>query len=184
MYRNTTHLKEVKKLIGKVGKLSKWEIYLHGSRRMAEQLNVVSLLPYDTDYDYAVGNPEKEEPLDWENRDRMVIEADKLGWTVLGDMWSFRSGIMVKPDPDYEAKEAHRVIIFEKEIGGDKVQVQWKAQFVHYKDMFESISPAYYFDRFYKKNREEFTQYIKDQMTLRTKEPEQVEVSELFDPLV
>lgn len=181
MNRNQTHITEIKKLIKPYGK--NWEIYLHGSRRMAEQLNVTALLPSDTDYDYAVGNPKQVEHIEWEDRKKFVRHADSLGWSVLGNEWrwlpvdseadyfgSASNFVKQKEDPNYDVTEVSKVLIWEKEIDGAKVQVQWKADFVHYKDMFESINPSYFFEHFYKKNRDQYKEYLKAQMKLRVPE--------------
>ena len=176
MLRNEEHLKEIRKLV----KPHKWEIYLHGSRRMAEQLNVTSLLPTETDYDYAVGNPTCVEYLNYSQRAEFVGRAKVLGWSVLGKHWNLLKwntvnldNIVMVDSAEYDEMTASSVIIFEKVIDRDKVQVQWKANFVYYKDLFESINPAYYFDKFYKKNREEYRSYINEQIELRVKKAEE-----------
>ncbi len=133
MIRNQNHIKEIKKLLGK-----NKEIYLHGSRRMAEQLNVTSLLPSDTDYDYAV---------QWWDCGKTLFElVEENGWDVLGDK-SYR--------------DVNNTVVAQKMIGLDKVQVQFKKNLALYQAVFESINPSFYFDKFYKKDRDGYKAYLK-----------------------
>lgn len=132
MIRKSKHLKEIRKILGK-----NKEMYLHGSRRMAEQINVTSLLPSDTDYDYAV---------QW-HPTTIGLDAycAKFGWRYLGDK-------------AYKGK--NNTVVVEKMLDGDKVQVQFKLNLEVYKEVFESLNPSYYFDKFYKKNRDEYKAWL------------------------
>lgn len=118
-----------------IRKFTNGEIYLHGSRRMAERLG--REMPKDTDYDYAVDYLDSP----------ALVRAFDLGWVECVDK---------------SYTDENTSVVIEKYIDGDKVQVSSRFCLHIYKDIFESIDPQYYFDVF-RKDKTRFREWLLEQ---------------------
>lgn len=103
------------------------EVFLHGSRFMAERAGKTALLPESTDYDYAAQHTQP-----WQE---IVAKAESLGWVEI---------------VTESYKDNDTAFVFERVVDGKKVQVSLRQNLARYKSVFEGIDPEYYFQYLWK----------------------------------